>query len=93
MPLGALALVAAFAGGYAIANGHTVIRTRILTRSVPAPAVTDTRVVYRVRHRKHHAAPASPAASGPALTLGCKVLQTAPFMSAASFGAYLGNPD
>jgi len=49
---GALALVGAFAGGYALANGHTVTRTRVITRTVPGPAITHTRIVYRVRHRK-----------------------------------------
>lgn len=72
---GVLALAGAFAGGYAVANGHTMIRTRVVTRTVPGPAVTHTRIVYRVRRRKHHAAPPSPAASAPALTFGCKVLQ------------------
>jgi hypothetical protein len=76
---GALALAAAFAGGYALAGGHTITRTRILTRTIAGPTVTDTRTVYRVRHRKkHHAAPASPAAAGPAVAFGCKILQTGP---------------
>jgi hypothetical protein len=66
--VGALALVGAFAGGYAIASGHTV------TRTLPAPTVTRTRIVYRVtHHKKPPAAPAGPAA--PAVALGCKVLQ------------------
>jgi hypothetical protein len=72
---GALVLVGAFAGGYALANGHTVTKTRVITRTVPGPAVTHTRIVYKVRHRKKpHPAPASPAA--PALTLGCNILQS-----------------
>lgn len=73
---GALALAAAFAGGYAVANGHVITRTRILTRTVAAPTVTDTRIVYRVRHRKkHHEAPT---ASVPAVAFGCKILRTGP---------------
>ena len=74
---GALALAGAFAGGYAIASGHTVTRTRIITRTLPAPTVTDIRIVYRVRHHtKPRPAPASPAA--PAVAFGCKILQTGP---------------
>lgn len=73
---GALALAAAFAGGYAVASGHVTTRTRILTRTVAAPAVTDTRTVYRVRHRKKHRV--APAAPGPAVAFGCKILQTGP---------------
>lgn len=76
--VGALALVAAFAGGYAIANGHTITRTRIVTRVVPAPIVTHIRVVYRTRHRKKRPiASASPAASS-TVAFGCKVLQQGP---------------
>ena len=37
------------------------------------------RVVYRVKHRKkHHVAPASPAAAAPAVAFGCEILQTGP---------------
>lgn len=74
---GALALAGAFAGGFAIASGHTVTRTRILTRTLPAPTVTDIRIVYRVRHHtKPRSLPASPAP--PAIAFGCKILQTGP---------------
>lgn len=73
---GALALVAAFAGGYAIANGHTIVRTRTITRVVPAPTVTHIRIVYRVKHRKKPpAVAASPAAGSTTVAFGCKVLQ------------------
>ena len=76
---GVLLLVAAFAGGYAIAHGHTVIRTRIITRTAPAPTVTrtHTRVVYRVRRpRKQPAPSANPSPSSVTVAFGCKVLQT-----------------
>jgi hypothetical protein len=72
---GALALVAAFAGGYALANGHTVTRTRILTRTVPGPTVTDVRIVYRVKHHKKPPA-TSPSPAGAAVTFGCQIRQS-----------------
>jgi hypothetical protein len=72
---GALALVGAFAGGYALANGHTVTRTRVLTRTVPGPTVIDIRVVYRVRHHKKPPSP-SPSPAGAAVTFGCQIRQT-----------------
>lgn len=71
---GALALVAAFAGGYALANGHTVTRTRVITRTVPGPTVTDVRVVYRVRHHKKPPKP-SPSPAVAAVTFGCQIRQ------------------
>lgn len=76
---GVLALVVAFAGGYAIAHSRTVTRTHVVTRTVPAPTVTRTRtrVVYKVRHRHHPApAPAASPSAPAAVALGCKVLQT-----------------
>jgi hypothetical protein len=76
---GALALAAAFAGGYALATGHTVAltRTRVITRTLPGPTLTEIRTVYRARHhKKPPTAPASPAA--PAVAFGCKILQTGP---------------
>jgi hypothetical protein len=78
---GVLALVAAFAGGYAIAHGHTITQTRTITHSVPAPTVTRTRtrVVYWVRHpRKQPVPSANPSPSTATVAFGCKVLQTGP---------------
>lgn len=78
---GALVLVGAFAGGYAIAHDHVV--TRVITKTVTPPPVTRTRVRVVIRRAlpravARPAASPSPSAAATVSTISfaCKVEQT-----------------
>jgi hypothetical protein len=79
---GALVLVGAFAGGYAIAHDHVV--TRVITKTVTPPPVTRTRVRVVIRRAKPPTATRTAAASpvpsatiaGSTISFPCKVEQT-----------------